>query len=210
MEFSSNSEGIYQSDSPMVLSKIYEPATRLVVWRRTLDPQIIEEAQKLLNSKNHLNAFCIINSKDAPSLVSDFLNLSPGHLSLGKDIFELVEMFSMLFDLNSVGIRLKSLQNAMCPRFHIDHVPCRLVTTYIGLGTECLVEASILQTPEISGQKSFSHNHNERMILQLMPGDVVLLKGEKWVGNSGHCGIHRSPALDKNQSRLLLTMDFAA
>ena len=47
-------------------------------------------------------------------------------------------MFCYLFDLKRAGLRLTSLNNAMCPRFHVDGVPCRLVTTYQGIATEWL------------------------------------------------------------------------
>ena len=57
---------------------------------------------------------------------------------IAKDASELVEMFSILFDVDQVGLRLRILDKAMCPKFHVDRVHCRLVTTYTGLATEWL------------------------------------------------------------------------
>ena len=46
-------------------------------------------------------------------------------------------------------------------------------------------------------------------IKQLCVGDVALLKGERWYGNSGGGLVHRSPHVeDTNSKRLLLTLDF--
>ena len=47
-------------------------------------------------------------------------------------------MLRYLFELKSVGLRLTALGHAMCPRFHVDRVPCRLATTYFGSATEWL------------------------------------------------------------------------
>ena len=38
--------------------------------------------------------------------------------------------------------------------------------------------------------------------------DVLLAKGEKWVGNEGHGLIHRSPQPPAGEQRLLLTLDW--
>jgi hypothetical protein len=46
-----------------------------------------------------------------------------------------------LFDLENVGVRLNVLAKTLCPRFHADKVPCRLITTYAGKGTEWLDKA---------------------------------------------------------------------
>ncbi len=42
-----------------------------------------------------------------------------------------------------VGLRLRVLDKAMCPRFHVDHVPVRLITTYAGVGSEWLAEGAM-------------------------------------------------------------------
>ena len=55
---------------------------------------------------------------------------------LSKDILKLVEMFCCLFGLKQAGLRLIALDTAMCPSFHVDRVPCRLITTYQGIATE--------------------------------------------------------------------------
>jgi len=45
-------------------------------------------------------------------------------------------------------------------------------------------------------------------IQNLNAGDVALLKGESWIGNSGRGLVHRSPEIINGESRLLLTLDF--
>ena len=50
--------------------------------------------------------------------------------------------------------------------------------------------------------------NSDKDIKYLNQGDVALLKGEAWKGNEGSGLIHRSPTLDSNSRRLLLTIDF--
>jgi outer membrane receptor for ferrienterochelin and colicins len=45
-------------------------------------------------------------------------------------------------------------------------------------------------------------------ICQLNTGDVALLKGERWEVNENAGLVHRSPAINEGERRLLLTMDF--
>lgn len=80
----------------------------------------------------------------------------------------------------------------MCPRFHVDHVPARLICTYAGPGSEWLTAPDAVQ------------------VEQLSTGYVAVLKGERWLGNEGHGLVHRSPAVPAGQRRLMLTLDWMA
>ena len=70
--------------------------------------------------------------------MNELLGYSKMSAILSNDIAELVDMFCLLFGLNQAGIRLTVLNSAMCPKFHVDRVPCRLITTYHGIATEWL------------------------------------------------------------------------
>jgi len=105
------------------------------------------------------------------------------------------------------------LNKAMCPRFHVDQVPCRLVTTYHGVATQWLpndlVDRSKLGRGSNGKPDSESglYSH-ESDIEQLSSGDVALLKGERWSGNENAGLVHCSPVTSFNETRLLLTLDF--
>ena len=123
-------------------------------------------------------------------------------------------MFSTLFELKHVGLRLTLVDNAMCPKFHVDKVPCRLVTTFVGPATEWLKHENVDRTKLGSGSNGLPDEKsgiytNPTDIEQLVSGDVALLKGEGWFNNE-HAGlVHRSPSLPPNQKRLVLTLDFS-
>jgi hypothetical protein len=131
-----------------------------------------------------------------------------------ENVAELVDMFCYLFELKSAGLRLATLNRAMCPRFHVDRVPCRLVTTYHGVATEWLpddvVDRSKLgrgsngQPDLVSGLFT-----NQEDIQRLTCGDVALMKGELWAGNENAGLVHRSPEVHAGENRLLLSLDFS-
>ncbi|WP_324615399.1 DUF1826 domain-containing protein [Francisella sp. TX07-6608] len=58
-------------------------------------------------------------------------------------------------------------------------------------------------------RKSDNPFTDEIKIQKLNIGDVALLKGESWIGNSGFGLVHRLPSIIDGKKRLLLTLDFA-
>jgi hypothetical protein len=104
-----------------------------------------------------------------------------------------------------VGVRLHVLPDTMCPRFHTDRVPARLLVTYAGRGTEWLPE-NLVTRPGQSGPLP-DQSVSEVDIEVLPAGGVSLLKGESWVGNEGRGLVHRSPA-PGTSPRLVLGLDW--
>ena len=122
-------------------------------------------------------------------------------------------MFCFLFSLKQAGLRLTALDNAMCPRFHVDRVPCRLLTTYHGIATEWIPHTFADRKKLGSGNQGMSDEQSGLIqtlneIQQLNTGEVALLKGEAWEENEGKGLIHRSPKLQNGSKRLLMTLDF--
>jgi len=196
-----------------VLANVYEENTNIVVWERILNDKLTQAANSILSTNPDLQISLVVSPQDTFSILKSRLGLSQMDLILVEDIENLVNMFCDLFDLKRVGLRLTSLNHAMCPRFHVDNVPCRLITTYQGIATEWLphnvADRSKLGTGNNGKPDSQSGIYqNESHIQQLMQGDVALLKGEAWVGNEGKGLIHRSPQLHDQARRLILTIDF--
>jgi len=117
----------------------------------------------------------------------------------------LVRAFSCLVDARRIGLRLRMLDKPMCPRFHVDHVPLRLITTYVGAGSEWLREGG-MQRRRLGDPTA--EPTDPAAIQQLGVGDVALFKGEKWLGNEGAGIIHRSPQATTAEHRLILTLDW--
>jgi len=137
-------------------------------------------------------------------LASGFSDLE-GYEGFIADVSWLVSAFACLLGAKRVGLRLRVLDKAMCPRFHVDHVPVRLISTYCGIGSQWLKEGAMdrrqLGKAEVEPQ-------DNALIQQIACGEVALLKGEKWHGNEGFGLIHRSPQLAPGERRLILTLDW--
>jgi hypothetical protein len=83
----------------------------------------------------------------------------------------------------------------------------RLITTYAGVGSQWL-EEGVMERSQL-GQPQAEPTRGS-LIQQVNAGEVALLKGEKWQGNEGAGLIHRSPALEPGERRLILTLDWLA
>ena len=202
-----------------VLPQIYNQDTNIVIWQRDLE-QTLTNAVNTLITANALKPLELAVSPD-DAFDQLIIALKPEDnkrdeiKALCEDITLLVEMFCCLFDLKHAGLRLKILDKPMCPRFHVDKIPCRLVTTYQGVATQWLNHSDVNRSKlgtgnlgkpdEESGLIKSLNNIN-----QLTEGDVALLKGEYWDENEGAGLVHRSPPLAGTNSapRLLLTLDF--
>ena len=196
-----------------VLADIYQESTNIAVWKRSLTDKLLKASKSVLSTNPDLEISLIVSPQDTISVLQARLDSSKMVMILIEDIHKLVNMFCDLFDLKRVGLRLTSLKHAMCPRFHVDNVPCRLITTYQGIATEWLSHSDADRSKLGVGNKGKSDSQSgiyqdESDVQQLSQGDVALLKGEAWVGNEGQGLIHRSPQLHDQASRLILTIDF--
>ena len=202
-----------------VFTAIYQDDVNIAVWQReqqTILNQYAEEwAQHYPTHSPRLlvPTSLMSTSKVAQQIEQALPNL--GHKqAFQQDILLLIDMFACLFDAEEVGLRLTPLTKAMCPRFHVDNIPCRLVSTYAGLGTEWLLEENLNRSRLGKGANGLPDHKSgifkdPDTVQQLSCQHVALLKGSGWIGNEDHGLVHRSPALPPKQSRLLLTLDFA-
>lgn len=122
-----------------------------------------------------------------------------------SDMEFLIEMFSDLLGLEKVGLRLGFLKNTLCPKFHVDFVGIRLLCTYQGYATE-FIDRSMLHNVSLQ-EINDSPNTYTNIIQRAKVGDIVLLKGEKWEGNSGFGAVHRSPNVENQTMRVVISLD---
>ncbi|MGB8920781.1 MAG: DUF1826 domain-containing protein [Pseudomonas sp.] len=200
----------HQGATPEILTRILEDDVNLAVWQRQLPLHIADFAALLLSLNEPLaESLCLeLPDEDADpdlsGLAAGFRDLE-GYEGFIADLQWLVSAFTCLLGARRVGLRLRVLDKAMCPRFHVDHVPVRLITTYAGIGSQWLKEG--VMDREQLGQAN-AEPQDMAQIQQLQSADVALLKGEKWHGNEGFGLIHRSPQPAPGERRLLLTLDW--
>ena len=133
-----NSRNAAINDHPSILTDIFQENINIAIWERDLSTDIKSCVDKFLQSHSDYQSSLIVKPDTVYNKLIESENALINAQAFCKDISELVEMFCVLFDLERVGLRLTVLDNAMCPRFHTDRVPCRLVSTYHGVASEWL------------------------------------------------------------------------
>lgn len=201
------------SPSIEVLGSIYDEATNLAVWQSQLSEELRQEVDELLEENDRLNIVATVTPENAyQALAEHSASMASRHL-VCQQIALLVDMFCTLFELKRIGLRLARLDRAMCPKFHVDRVPCRLVTTLSGVCTQWLENEHVDRTKLGAGSAGLPDDKSgiydsPNNIQQLSVGYVALLKGESWYNNENKGLVHRSPGVAANEQRLLLTLDF--
>ena len=202
--------GLVMRDDAGVLADVMLDPVQVAVWDRhsPLDQQVVQLAcREKLAVKSWL---------DVADLPASMMRSLPGEdfAPLREDLALLADMMACLFGATGVGLRVTALEKPMCPRFHVDQVPCRLITTFAGPATQWLEENSLNRSKlgrGSNGQPDSSSGliQANANIQKITVGDVALLKGERWEGNEGRGIVHRSPGVEQGQQRLLLTLDMA-
>jgi hypothetical protein len=126
-----------------VFCEVLNDQVNLAVWQRRLPAAIADFATQLLALDEPLAQTLTLElpsadaEPDLSGLLAGYRDL-PGHAAFIADVAWLVSAFACLLDAKRIGLRLRVLDKAMCPRFHVDHVPLRLITSYAGVGSQWL------------------------------------------------------------------------
>ena len=200
-------------DDPKILADIYRDDINIAIWQRKTGEQLEDAVEGFLAASPRFETAMTVSPDRAHTEVSEATG-GAAPTEFADNVAELVDMFCYLFGLKRAGLRLATLNRAMCPRFHVDRVPCRLVTTYHGVATEWLPHQAVDRSKlgrGSNGQSDLASGlfANQSDIQRLTCGDVALLKGELWAGNDGAGLVHRSPAVPAGENRLLLTLDIS-
>lgn len=123
---------------------------------------------------------------------------------LTREIDRAIDVLSTLLDCPAVGVRIASLRAPMCPKFHIDHVPCRMLITLMGAGTEWIAHDDVDHEQLADRISSAMPLRTGGSVRHLDTGSWTLMKGGAWQDQFNGV-VHRSPA-DEN-GRLLLSLD---
>ncbi|TVU69661.1 DUF1826 domain-containing protein [Cobetia crustatorum] len=189
------------------LGEIFRPEITLAVMQRRIDAALKLAVQAQLYGSYPLNIRWRGPISEICHMLERYLPAPEAGEAIIGDISLLGAAMGELFEVDDVGLRLEVTQRAMCPRFHVDKIPVRMVTTYQGPGTQWLPEEAADRLALGHGQ--YGHQDvciNPEQIRELRLGSLALLKGECWPGNEGRGLIHRSPVVP-NGKRLMLSLD---
>ena len=98
--------------------------------------------------------------------------------------------------LDAVSVRLAIVTSDSCRKFHADYVKARLITTYVGTGTQWI---------DGKDAERVARGQDPVRINTLGAGDVGLFKGKI---ATRYPAIHRSPPIARTgETRLMLVLD---
>ena len=100
--------------------------------------------------------------------------------ALLDDVALVTEILQELVDCPLAGVRTTRVRRAMCPRWHVDRVPLRMLCTYQGPGTEWLDDQGVDRRTRLKDAGIESSACRRADV-----GELVLLKGALWQDNAG-------------------------
>lgn len=188
------------------LTEILRNDVNLAIWQRTPNPDMQSFIDTFCASAGNLERFTSleIGQSAALALPSWALDIDGAQYWV-DDVDQLSEMYQCLFEPQAIGLRIHVVQQTMCPRFHVDRVPVRLLCTYRGPGTDWLPEP--LVTRPVGEGPLPEQGVQPDQVQQIPTNAVALLKGEAWEGNEGRGLVHRSPE-PNGSPRLIIGLDW--
>lgn len=121
------------------------------------------------------------------------------HRALIADAALLADLFCAALELSTFELRLEVVRTDSCRKFHADYVTARLITTYVGEGTDWVDQSDAAR---------LAAGDEPRRVHRLATFDVGLFKGKLATENPA---IHRSPPIAHTGAiRLLLVLNPAS
>lgn len=189
--------------SPDVLDQIRDPAVRLALWERSLAEDFAAWLDELPIDRLP-DSRVLADRATLPSAIAAMLDAAgtpAGKMRtmLVDDIAGLADLFMAILGSQVVDIRLDTVHHDACWKFHRDHVPARLLTTYRGPGTQWIRPAD--------GAEALTRQRSYRGPIQQFPRHAVGLFRNRCAAEAGSI-LHRSPPIaDTGIARLLLCLN---
>ena len=203
--------GRYRLDRQLaVLDAIAQPTVSIAVYRRPLPEMMLGELSCW--AREHDPSYDEVVQPEAWDVASAMAQLThAGARSwLEADVTQLLARFVALAETPRVRIALRAVQTDACRKFHVDFVHMRLITTYVGPGTEWLphhaARREVLEhPPDCPCDANQAIVRARRAVRHARTGDVLLMKGERHGHGAGT--VHRSPPIEAaGATRLVLTL----
>jgi Protein of unknown function (DUF1826) len=194
--------------APMVLGEVRRDDVDVALWERELP-----------SSLGGLTAWAA--STDAPSqdrvvtidsfAIAEVVSIVPALLrdALATDVSMLLGYFAAVSRATRCRLFFGLIRDDQCRKFHIDSVAMRMVTTYVGPGTEWLPErvvdrAALERMIACPSEANAAIVRDPDGVRRARCGDVLMLKGpaRSRAGTKG--AVHRSPPLREREVRLVL------
>jgi len=181
---------------PAILQDIRREDCNLAIWQRAL---AVDFAPMLHGTPQDIR--CEAARDEVPEVLVGQLaahGFAASHLhdALASDVGTLAQHFCAALGLARLEIRLEVVTTDSCRKFHADYVSARLITTYVGPGTDWL---------DTRDAEAVARGEEPSQINRMASGDVGLFKGKL---ATSYPAIHRSPPISQSgETRLLLVLN---
>lgn len=191
------SRDVLMGRDPDILEDIGLPGVAATIWARTCDQDFQDWIDRLpMENLPDLRTTVPVHLAEAAAIAAcDQAEMPPcaERDMLTGDIGALALMLAKVLNVRQVKVRLDVSDEVMCPKFHVDNVPARLLCTYRGAGTEYVPQ---------------EQQSDRGRIRQVSRGAVALFRGGAWPGTERTGLLHRSPDPAAGTGpRLLLVID---
>ena len=170
----------------------------LVTWRRPLPSGLEEQLVEWVNA--YTADFDEVISMASYDLSAAMRGLKGSARDwLGTDVSVLLARFADFSGAKQLRVSFGAVRTDQCRKFHVDNVRYRLLTTYVGPGTEWLPDDAVRR--EALGQPSKDPDDPNKEIVRdpsavrrAVPGEVVVMRGSRHPNQRG--AVHRSPPIE--------------
>lgn len=182
------------SECPQTLNTIQETDVSIAIWQRSALSNMLG-----LKLDNIIDARFTADISELADTLDDAMNEAGYERNSARDILHmdvlmLANRFVNIMKTNKVEIRLKHVSTDSCRKFHSDYVTARLITTYLGQGTQWL------------DSDDAENRDDPKNIQHMLAGEVGLFKGNAW--SKDNPAIHRSPPIEiTGEERLMLVIN---
>jgi Protein of unknown function (DUF1826) len=132
----------------------------------------------------------------------------PAREWLKRDIAMLLTRLADLANTHRLRVSFGAIRADQCRKFHVDYLRYRLVTTYVGPGTEWVPEDAVNREaldhpPECPCDANKEIVRDASAVRHAAPGEVIVMKGARHPNRRG--AVHRSPPIESTgQVRVVL------
>lgn len=206
--------GVRADSQARVLAGITAAECRIAIWQRPVDAAVQTQAAALAASERLEIRLSLTPAQLGPDIIASITPKCDTLCAMGAllaDLQRLAGHFAAIASTldapRTVTLRLETLHDDGCRRFHVDRVRLRLLCTYLGPGTEWLTD------DQVDREALAGHLPNEAILRwgaprRLEPFWVAIIKGDRYPGAAGRGQVHRSPPIAAaGTARVLFCLD---
>lgn len=192
---------------PAAREQLASDEVTLVSWHRALPPGLEPQlASWVQQHPAHFDGFVSLPTYDLSDATKGLAD--PARTWILSDLAELLARLADLAGTCRLRVSFGAVRTDQCRKFHVDYVRYRLVTTYLGPGTEWVPEhavdrAALAHPASCPCDANKSIVRDAAAVRHASAGDVLLMKGARHPSQLG--AVHRSPPIESTgQVRVVL------